>query len=717
MASSTAHYFFKIILQQTLLNKLQIPSRFLKKYCGGSLPSQVFLKLPCGSRWEVGLTKSRDGKVWMKKGWDKFAQHCSLRRGNFLVFGYEGDSEFHVIIFDTNTMEIDYPSNHPNHYEKHNVDIDEEEEEEEEEEEDDDDDDDESIEVLNSFPRYPKTRDKSPIPCSRLQKKIRTSGPVKAPTNNLSHLRKSKAKVMKKGSLPSKVDKSTPKRCQKPTSVNRNTTALERANLFESDYPFFAVIMKKYYATSLRNFHVPSWFARTYIIKKQCEASLWVSNGESWSVHYRVVGGSNAAEFREGWKAFALENSLEVGDICKFELTNSYGNEISFRVSIVKCDDDAYDDLAAKIAATPSKRNVKLESSLASDDESSMISPNIISDNEQEKFSVEDSDTDESTELISKANTGNKGTCKRPSSSRTTNHCFSENRSLKVVLRPIHLQRYKLNIPLYFAKKYLKDKTQTMTLWVGERCWDVRFLVGEKDFSFSAGWKDFTRENSLKPGDACIFKLIKGNQSELKVTIIRKSASKIATATPSKRNLMLDSSFAGNSKGRKISQNIIKKKEQKKVIAGLSDKSTNLISETNTSNNQDSPSSSSSKSSVVKRASEVASHFFSKNPSFKVTLQLDHVHGGYKLPIPSDFASHYFEEKTETISLWVGEDEYRHDVKLIVNGSEYKFSTGWAEFAMNNSLHPRDICIFELIKRSNQPEMKVNIFRQHVLYF
>lgn len=46
------------------------------KYCG-SLSSQVILKLPCGSRWEVGLTKS-DGNVWIENGWNKFAEHCSL---------------------------------------------------------------------------------------------------------------------------------------------------------------------------------------------------------------------------------------------------------------------------------------------------------------------------------------------------------------------------------------------------------------------------------------------------------------------------------------------------------------------------------------------------------------------------------------------------------------------------------------------------------------
>ena len=53
------------------------------------------------------------------------------------------------------------------------------------------------------------------------------------------------------------------------------------------------------------------------------------------------------------------------------------------------------------------------------------------------------------------------------------------------------------------------------------------------------------------------------------------------------------------------------------------------------------------------------------------------------------------------MTLWVGEENWH--VKLIVNGSDYKFSAaGWGAFARDNSLQPRDVCIFELIKR-NQP--------------
>ncbi|KAM6566808.1 hypothetical protein CsatA_025936 [Cannabis sativa] len=108
MFSPSAPHFSKIILGQIPGNtKLQIPKTFWVKYCE-SLSSQAFLKLPCGSTWEVGLTKSSDGNVWMDKGWKAFAQHCSLSCGNLLVFRYEGNCRFNVIIFNKTMVEIDY---------------------------------------------------------------------------------------------------------------------------------------------------------------------------------------------------------------------------------------------------------------------------------------------------------------------------------------------------------------------------------------------------------------------------------------------------------------------------------------------------------------------------------------------------------------------------------------------------------------------------------
>ncbi|POO02675.1 B3 DNA binding domain containing protein, partial [Trema orientale] len=114
-------HFFTIIIEETLQqNKLRIPPKFVRKY-GENLTNSVFVKLPCGSKWKMDLME-QDNKIWFEKGWPDFAKHYALKRGSLLIFRYEGNSEFHAVIFDASTVEIDYPSISVD-FDKSNVDL------------------------------------------------------------------------------------------------------------------------------------------------------------------------------------------------------------------------------------------------------------------------------------------------------------------------------------------------------------------------------------------------------------------------------------------------------------------------------------------------------------------------------------------------------------------------------------------------------------------
>lgn len=82
---------------------------FMRKY-RGNLSSPTYLKLPNDAKWKVELIKCND-EVWLQKGWKEFAECCSLKQGQFVVFRYEGNSHFHMLIFDETATEIDYHSN------------------------------------------------------------------------------------------------------------------------------------------------------------------------------------------------------------------------------------------------------------------------------------------------------------------------------------------------------------------------------------------------------------------------------------------------------------------------------------------------------------------------------------------------------------------------------------------------------------------------------
>ncbi|KAF1863653.1 hypothetical protein Lal_00030724 [Lupinus albus] len=103
-------HFFKIILESSLRDgDLRIPRSFVKQY-GKELSNPVILRLPNGVKWKVNWIKHDSGDVWFQKLWERFAHSYSLSFGHFLIFRYEGRSNFQVLVFDISAVEIDYSS-------------------------------------------------------------------------------------------------------------------------------------------------------------------------------------------------------------------------------------------------------------------------------------------------------------------------------------------------------------------------------------------------------------------------------------------------------------------------------------------------------------------------------------------------------------------------------------------------------------------------------
>lgn len=47
--------------------------------------------------------------VWLSEGWQEFADYYYVKLAHLLLFKYEGDSQFSVVIFSKTAVEIDYP--------------------------------------------------------------------------------------------------------------------------------------------------------------------------------------------------------------------------------------------------------------------------------------------------------------------------------------------------------------------------------------------------------------------------------------------------------------------------------------------------------------------------------------------------------------------------------------------------------------------------------
>ncbi|KAI5319449.1 hypothetical protein L3X38_039157 [Prunus dulcis] len=313
-SSAPIPHFFKIILDDTSKNiRIKIPMKFVMKY-GEHLSSPVHLKLPNGAEWEIELRRCNNGGVWFDKGWPEFSKFCSLDYGNWLVFGYEGNSNFHVLIFDRTSTEVEYAITKP-----------------EMEETDYEEEDDNSIEILDGFPPCPrKAREKSPLPCPQPHKKMRTC----------------------------EEDESDPSEVKDGVgSMHASTTsgkaiALQRAIAFESVCPSFTVVMQPSYI-SYGPLTVPAGFAKRHLMKQPANAILKVSDGGTWSVKFSYP--KPKVRFLQGWRVFVRDNNLKLGDVCVFILIKDI--KLSFEVVFFRATEAANCSLPSGEDDLPTKKD------------------------------------------------------------------------------------------------------------------------------------------------------------------------------------------------------------------------------------------------------------------------------------------------------------------------------------------------------------------------
>ncbi|TXG64432.1 hypothetical protein EZV62_011426 [Acer yangbiense] len=102
----TPSHFFKVILPESLSNK-KLDTRHVCEEIWEELSAFATLTAPNGRVWRVGLTK--DGKrTWFDQVWHDFVEYHSITTRYLLVFKYEKNSNFHVLVFDLSACEINY---------------------------------------------------------------------------------------------------------------------------------------------------------------------------------------------------------------------------------------------------------------------------------------------------------------------------------------------------------------------------------------------------------------------------------------------------------------------------------------------------------------------------------------------------------------------------------------------------------------------------------
>ncbi|XP_058180021.1 B3 domain-containing transcription factor VRN1-like [Rhododendron vialii] len=377
-----APHFFKIIHSSGVPHqKLRIPLKFISQY-GKNVGNHVFLKVPSGAVWKVELERS-NGVVWMCNGWKEFAKYYSIGFGHLLVFRYDGNCNFNVLIFDTSASEIAYPVS-ATHGEQTNINcnrnskipVTE-----------------EVIEIDDSVETYNTKREetygrgeteklgvrtrqktrKAAYYRGNIEKNVsvkisddslvrdssvseRERAHAKFGMENNSNKQEFPLNFKSKGlKLPNqKKDAKTEieteqctggtyigeRRYQSQIAVqmlsataNINSRALERARYFKSKKPFFMVRLQPSYVSCNYSMNVPLKFLKKYLRDNQKNISLRISDGTTWLV--RFYAGALNGKRNLGWGPFVRDNNLKVGDICVFELIST-GIEPQLDVTIFR---------------------------------------------------------------------------------------------------------------------------------------------------------------------------------------------------------------------------------------------------------------------------------------------------------------------------------------------------------------------------------------------
>ncbi|PON54051.1 B3 DNA binding domain containing protein [Parasponia andersonii] len=480
--SGTPH-FFKIILEDTLQdNKLQVPRKFLSK-CGETLSTSVSIKLPCGSRWEMKLRKD-DDKFWLDQGWPEFVKHYSIGRGHMLTFRYYGNSEFHAVIFDTSTVEIDYPSV-PFHFDESSIDgklrepkrevID-----------------GDFVEMLDDFSPCHKAGLKMSLPLSRPPKRMKTSptgksgSPARSGRHKSNPIRKRKFEILRR---------------VRTLDRRERLAALQRTCGFGSELPFFKVVMQPYYVLG-KFLSIPANFENIYLKNRSDNVILKVPNGEkTWPVKYVFgVQKRTAPRFRRGWKAFAQDNNLKVGDVCVFILLKEI--KFSFEVVIFR--------VGGSLEAPISPAH----------DETGM--PSF-----RENFHAKQANGCKSTPWKTSQNTEPQVVRKPYPLAFEKVRILekapfqSEKPYFRVVIQPSY--KWNVHVPLALAVRHIMNEGDVVLSTPNGRSWSAQFRMRKFAAVICSGWKEFVADNGLEVGDVCNFELLDGTKILFQVSIVRVS--------------------------------------------------------------------------------------------------------------------------------------------------------------------------------------------------
>ncbi|XP_060959594.1 B3 domain-containing protein Os03g0619600 isoform X3 [Cannabis sativa] len=240
------------------------------------------------------------------------------------------------------------------------------------------------------------------------------------------------------------------------------------------------------------NMAIPFLFAKNHLrLSKHEDVILKVQDERIWPAryYYRKYKGCSQTRFEWGWKAFAIDNDLKVGDVCVFVKRKNIGILLFEVVTLYK---NEVPNSSVLPAANNRTSCVKVEPSFTSNnyDKASMISHDIIA----KKEVIEPSD-----KVCGESPVPEK---------------FIRNQKLSRKDKAEAFQRvkdFKSEDPFFIVPMQPSSVGSKSRYNLDGRTWSAKYYVHVRPhgisstFRIESGWKAFVQDNDLKVGDVCAF--------------------------------------------------------------------------------------------------------------------------------------------------------------------------------------------------------------------
>ncbi|XP_009364120.2 B3 domain-containing protein Os01g0723500 isoform X1 [Pyrus x bretschneideri] len=539
-------HFFAFYSADLSSERLKIPERFMR-HMEGKTSGLVALFGPSGSAWSVELIE-QNGGLFLHHGWPAFVRDHYVECGDFLIFRYDGDLRFTVLIFDQSACEKEAAFRFGYGQDSRN---------------------------FEKYMYMGRKRGREEVASSGNKlvdgavKKIR-NGSSQFRSECIGEGREEETCSTEKNPhenpgldvVSYKAKASIQNMCGKGDGLNvhgrvcmQMSSAHEVAPSFSSSNPYFVRIIKSFNISGSYTLNIPYKFSVAHL--PNCKVKIVLQNwkGESWTVNSVPSNRVHTSHtLCGGWMAFVRYNDIQLGDICTFELMR----ECEFRVHIQKGETSSW--LSPGLAVTTHKtikclsKKMKGNSPKVLSKSIREIADKLSSKKDQDAAFINDTRKYGSTSrsLTKAALAQSKVASKKLVNRRkkvVEDELDSKSSGLRIkltldeeriarsftscypnfvkIMKKFNISgSYTLKIPYQFSTEYLPNyKTEIVLRNSKGECWTVNSVPDSKGrvvHTFCGGWMAFVRGNDINIGDVCIFELVGKDEMQVHISSVGK---------------------------------------------------------------------------------------------------------------------------------------------------------------------------------------------------